>query len=292
VISMGMFETYVAMKSESHMIRYINSLANNTNYEAVAREKLNTSNRRHHLTLKEKIDKILDDESFTVEDRNLFLKYYHKFVDLMRRIRDHAYFTSLITFTILIIGGSIGFDTNKTLKCQRLDMRLEDTRLDVDDDWKSMTLDEIENEVEHCLKQSLFFIVMNIAAQAIFTFEATVKITAEGTKPWKYFTDKENGSWNCIDFFIVIVGFLELTPASFVFKNFPVVLLRLLRLLRVFRLAKTLPRLRSIVEALVSGFSSVGWICILFAVFNYIVACMCMIVFSRNVIATTMINNK
>jgi len=75
---------------------------------------------------------------------------------------------------------------------------------------------------------------------------------------------------------------MELTPASFIFENFPVVLLRLLRLLRVFRLAEALPRLRSIVEALVSGFSSVGWICILIFVFNYIVACMFMLIFRAN----------
>jgi hypothetical protein len=51
---------------------------------------------------------------------------------------------------------------------------------------------------------------------------------------------------------------MELTPARVVFESFPVVVLRLLRLLRVFRLAKALPRLRSIVEALMEGFSSVG----------------------------------
>lgn len=79
-----------------------------------------------------------------------------------------------------------------------------------------------------------------------------------------------------------MIGFLELTSAKIIFENFPVVLLRLLRLLRVFRLAKTLPRLRSIVEALISGFSAVGWICLLIVVFNYIAACMCMLIFRDN----------
>ena len=75
---------------------------------------------------------------------------------------------------------------------------------------------------------------------------------------------------------------MEITPAAFLFEAFPVVVLRLLRLLRVFRLAKALPRLRSIVEALISGFSAVGWICILIVVFNYIAACMCMLFFRDN----------
>jgi len=79
-----------------------------------------------------------------------------------------------------------------------------------------------------------------------------------------------------------VIGFLELTAAKVIFKDFPVVLLRLLRLLRVFRLAKTLPRLRSIVEALISGFSAVGWICLLIVVFNYIAGCMCMLIFRNN----------
>jgi len=94
--------------------------------------------------------------------------------------------------------------------------------------------------------------------------------------------DSENGSWNCLDFFVVIVGFVEMSPLAFVFEAFPVVVLRLLRLLRVFRLAKALPRLRSIVEALISGFSAVGWICVLIIVFNYITACMLMLAFREN----------
>ena len=73
-----------------------------------------------------------------------------------------------------------------------------------------------------------------------------------------------------------------MSPISFVFEKFPVVILRLLRLLRVFRLAKSLPRLRSIVEALLSGFNAVGWVVIFIAIFNYIAACMLMLVFQRS----------
>ena len=73
-----------------------------------------------------------------------------------------------------------------------------------------------------------------------------------------------------------------MSPLYFIFEFFPVVVLRLLRLLRVFRLAKALPRLRAIVEALMSGFSCVGWICILIIVINYIFGCMCMLLFQKN----------
>ena len=88
--------------------------------------------------------------------------------------------------------------------------------------------------------------------------------------------------WNCLDSFVVTSAFLEMTPAAFIFEMFPVVILRLMRLLRVFRLAKALPRLRSIVEALIAGFGAVGWICVLIVVFNYIMACMCMLFLRAN----------
>ena len=75
-----------------------------------------------------------------------------------------------------------------------------------------------------------------------------MKILSEGRHPSRYFTSRDNGNWNCLDFFIVCVGFVELTPLVVFVEMFPVVILRLLRMLRVFRLAKALPRLRAIVE--------------------------------------------
>ena len=54
---------------------------------------------------------------------------------------------------------------------------------------------------------------------------------------------------------------------------------RLLRLLRVLKLTKSLPKLRAIINALLEGFGSVGWIVMLIACFNYIMACLGMILF-------------
>ena len=53
-------------------------------------------------------------------------------------------------------------------------------------------------------------------------------------------------------------------------ETVPVVLLRLLRLVRVFRLAQALPRLRAIIEALISGFGAVKWVMLLIFTFNYV----------------------
>jgi len=52
-------------------------------------------------------------------------------------------------------------------------------------------------------------------------------------------------------------------------------------MLRVFRVAKAVPRLRAIVDALIASFSAVSWVCILVAVFNYIAGCMFMLLLKR-----------
>ena len=49
--------------------------------------------------------------------------------------------------------------------------------------------------------------------------------------------------------------------------------LRLLRIVRVVRFAKTMPRLRSIVESLLQALGGVIWMVILMGTFIYIAAC-------------------
>ena len=65
------------------------------------------------------------------------------------------------------------------------------------------------------------------------------------------------------------MGFFDIFPTENL-EAVPISSLRLLRLLRVFRVAKAVPRLRSIVDALIASFSSVGWVCVLLVVINYI----------------------
>jgi hypothetical protein len=164
--------------------------------------------------------------------------------------------------------------------------------------WRLQQHDD--DSEEFLCDKSVFSNIITVLSQIIFTVECSVKILAEGYDPAHFFTDKKNGrwqnywcifvclcvyfqhaincslfvtslrsfSWNCLDFFVVTMGYVEMSPLSFVLNSFPVVILRLLRLLRVFRLAKALPRLRNIVEALISGVSAVGWICVLIVSFN------------------------
>jgi hypothetical protein len=297
VISSGMFETYMVMVHDKHVSDYISHNANNTLYEAQARKQLeNTIHCGKPQTLKDKIDMIFEDDlsKFKHNKKYRFLteelsRYYHLYVQSVVLIRDSTFFTSLITLTILIVGGLSGYETNISLKCQRMKDRLENHSNRDDDVYLYNHNNSINNNnsdlISDCESSlsSDYLLKLGFISQAIFTLEALVKIFAKGARPFQYFSDKEEGPWNCIDFLIVLIGFLEYTSAGVLFHFFPLVLLRLLRLLRVFRLAKALPRLRSIVEALISAFATVGWICILFTVFNFIVACICIIIFRDNV---------
>jgi len=273
VISMGMFESYVKFKEKDSFLTYLNKLDENSMSELECFE-------LGKISLKEKMDMVLV-EDFVSKYRPIkWKRKYHKIVNKMKEFRDSNTFSLIITITILIVGVVIGFDMDHSLKCSRLENRINDHNHDEEDDDEHHNYKH--NLLHTCKDELLYSFIITIIAQIIFTLEAVVKIIAEGSYPSRYFTDKEDGSWNCLDFFIVIVGFLELTALKSLFANFPIVLLRLLRLVRVMRLAKALPRLRSIVEALISGFSSVGWICLLIFVFNYIVACMFMLIFKDN----------
>ncbi len=81
---------------------------------------------------------------------------------------------------------------------------------------------------------------------AIFVVELLIKMYAFG---WRFFTS----AWNIFDFLVVGIA---LVPASG-----PLAVLRALRVLRVLRLVSTMPRLRFVVEALITavpGILSIG----------------------------------
>ena len=300
VISMGMFEAFRTMREENEMKRYLRRLEENSTLAAEEQEgehlgipddddarpktpvkkpqKKKTlgatvgawlgfigfccnSGASDNLTLKELIDFALEDVHVVKQPTTAYGKLFFKYSEQAKRINQSTWFAVLIPAMIFVVAIMIGIDTNTALYCEREELRYPD-----------------QDAPATCKDTAATTIVGGIG-QVVFTFEAGVKILAEGENCMHYFTDKQNGSWNCLDFFIVCVGFIEYSPLYFLFEAFPVVILRLLRLLRVFRLAKAFPRLRSIVEALMSGFSVVGWICVLIIMFNYIVSCMMMIFF-------------
>lgn len=92
--------------------------------------------------------------------------------------------------------------------------------------------------------------MVNHLVLVVFTVEVAVKVLALKWHPWRYFNDP----WNRFDFIVVLNSYIELAGVGLK----ALVLFRLLRLLRVFRLAKSFPRLQSIVESLVKAFASIG----------------------------------
>jgi hypothetical protein len=261
VISMGMFDAFIMFKEEEYAAKYVKSQAENTRREGALRKE--KEKHSEVISLKIKIERALRNDSLEKDDKST---PYEIFVQQCLKIRNSYWFLALIIFTIVLIGAVSGIETNMVLNCSRVKSRAND-----DDD------ESLKCEIPAYIN------IIGILAQTIFTIECLIKIAAEGKKPLRYFTDAENGSWNILDFLIVLIGFVDFTPAKFIFAKFPVVILRLVRLFRVFKLAKPLPRLRSIVEALMSSFSAVGWVCILILVLNYIIGCLCIVFLRKNV---------
>jgi voltage-gated sodium channel len=98
-------------------------------------------------------------------------------------------------------------------------------------------------------------------AQAIFTVELAIRITAHSPRPQRFFGD----AWNNFDFLVVGIAFI---PGTGGLSN----LARLARLLRVTRLVSVLPELRVIFETLLRSIPSIAHIVILLAIFGYVYA--------------------
>ena len=131
--------------------------------------------------LKQKIDLVLnDDDAFEPLSAG---SAWEEIAHRARRLSESSTFSLVITATIIIIGVMIGVDTDDGLRCSRLRSRLDDPHANCD--------------------PRLATVVIGWIAQAIFTVEVMIKLVAEGRTPLHYFVDKENGSWNCLDFFVV-----------------------------------------------------------------------------------------
>ena len=95
-------------------------------------------------------------------------------------------------------------------------------------------------------KNSQLLSLLDRAILTIFTFEALIKIIAEGKHPLNYFKNP----WNIFDFIIVFACLLE-PFLHFGGAFLPV--LRLARILRVLRLITAIPKLQLLVTCLQRG---------------------------------------
>ncbi len=110
----------------------------------------------------------------------------------------------------------------------------------------------------------------------IFLIEVIIKMTAEGSQPWRYFRDP----WNVFDFTIVAVCYIALLFPEL--EGAYVAVFRLARVMRVFRVVRTIPKLRLLVNTLLKSIPSIGYIGILLGVIFYIYATMGVFLFREN----------
>ncbi len=158
-------------------------------------------------------------------------------VNLCKSISESKWFQNSVTLAILIAGVLVGIATYP----------------------------------EFSAKHESILELLNKIILGVFIIEIVVKIIAEGSTPWRYFTD----GWNIFDFIIVAAAFLPFGGSS-------IAILRLLRLLRVLKLIKALPKLQMLVSALLKSVPSMGYVSILLALLFYIYAVAGVFFFSEN----------
>ena len=106
----------------------------------------------------------------------------------------------------------------------------------------------------------------------MFVVEAALKISAHGSKPWRYFQNP----WNLFDFAIIAVCFWPYVDTQFA------VVFRMTRLLRALRLLTVLPDMQVLVSALLRAIPSLGSVGILLLLHFYVYAVMGTFLFQQN----------
>jgi voltage-gated sodium channel len=157
--------------------------------------------------------------------------------DLFRRTASSSWFQNAVTVVILLAGILVGVETYPALV-------------------------ERHAALLHLLDKVIL---------GVFVIEITVKVGAEGARPWRYFKDP----WNVFDFAIVVAAFMPVGSQY-------VTVLRLVRLLRVLRLVHVLPRLQILVSALLKSIPSMGYVSVLLGLVFYVYAVAGVLLFGEN----------
>lgn len=132
---------------------------------------------------------IVDDETVS----NVFLQFYKVLAVKCQKISVSPYFTSFVTFVIILAGVVVGIRT---------------------DDYIAANF-----------KDGLFWLEFLI--QAIFTIECCVLIVAEEFTPWKYF----DNNWNKFDFVVVVGSYFNVGGSMIILLRL-LRLLRVLKLMK------------------------------------------------------------
>ena len=246
--------------------------------------------------------KLIDYKGEDAKKKGCLCYKYYELSRLAKYIaHDTPGFTNFITVVIIIAGlmVGIGMETNdddpRFATCRpgctypEETLRIPNTTLD----YKSQNtlpgskdIDCVmENEVyldchADCIVLDPLIDFMNgleVAILIIFTAEVVIKVVAEFDKPFRYFYNNGIDGWNNFDFVIVVGSLLPTGEGGGM-----LVILRLLRLLRVLKLLKAFPQLQVIVEALLSGLSSISYVAMILMLFFFMMGIFFQILFVEN----------
>lgn len=151
----------------------------------------------------------------------------HVVVRRCRQLADHRFFQGGILAVIVINAAVLGLETSADLVAQH----------------------------------GVRFHAIELLAQAIFTIEIAIRLTAYWPRPLRFFRE----GWNTFDFVVIAVAWV---PASGGLSNVG----RLARIARLMRLISAFPELRLIVETMVRSLRSTVHILIALTLFLYVYA--------------------
>ena len=123
--------------------------------------------------------------------------------------------------------------------------------------------------------------ILDVVITVIFCVEVAIKVLANGLAPWNYWVGHD-WEWNNFDFAVVVLSFKQVAGPIFGGGGSTIRLLRLVRLARLWKLVEKVRKLHSIVQGLVKGISSVGWIGLMLFLVYYIFAIGAVIFFGDN----------
>ena len=159
-------------------------------------------------------------------------------------VHDSAYFNNGVTFAICVAGINVGIQT-----------------------YPDMDTDP-------------FIIFLDWAILIVFTLEIAFKIAMEGFAPIRYLIGPD-WKWNVFDATIIILSY-PIPIFIQIFGGNSIALLRLIRLARLGKLIKRLPALRTIIQGLLGGMSSIKYVIVLLILVFYLYGVLGFYLFSGN----------
>ena len=195
-------------------------------------------------------------------------KNYEMFCDAMMTISVNDGFLNFVTLVIVLAGITVGAATDRRIT--QNDAFCSSLPPPPPAPFPSKKETDDEDEAAMCGTLELLEFIILI----IFTLEVVVKLFAEKYHLLNYFSDH----WNKFDFSIVVAGWATFLIGA----GSEVAILRLLKLLRVLKLVKRFTKLAIIVNALIMGLASIGYVGIILFLTFYVFAILGIIMFGVN----------